>query len=373
MLSVTQVLTVGLSVLAFAAPAAAAPSSAGNVRFAKAAGAAFNSPSRAQRAFMRAHYWRVRAFSPYFDSRLSWEPNAWVYQDAYAIYPSTALASEHPDWILHDVWGRPLWIDYRCSNGACTQYAADIGNPAFRAWWIASAKAKLRAGYKGIFIDDVNMAERVSDGAGVETMPTDPRTGLPVTEADWQRYMAEFMVQVRAALPHDEIVHNALWPMGDASPALRAELAAADYIELERGFNDTGIVGGSGRFGFDTLLRFIDRRHRAGQGVVLDGLARTPSARLYGLATYFLVSSGRDALANEAAGAPNDWWHGYDVKLGRPLGRRYERGGVWRRDFARGTVLVNEPGSPTATVRVGRRSVTLRPSSGAVLVRHRRT
>jgi hypothetical protein len=29
---------------------------------------------------MRAHYDRVRANSPYFDSRLSWSPAAWVYR-----------------------------------------------------------------------------------------------------------------------------------------------------------------------------------------------------------------------------------------------------------------------------------------------------
>jgi hypothetical protein len=367
--------------LSLVALAPQAMGSAGSVRFAKDARTGFGAPNRAQRSFMRSHYWRVRAYSPYFDSRLAWEPNAWAYQDAYAIYPSGPVAAEHPDWILRDAWGRQLWIDYRCSNGSCTQYAADIGNPAFRDWWIAAAKAKLAAGYKGIFIDDVNMAERVSDGYGVDTMPVDPRTGLPMSEADWQRYMADFMVQVRAALPGVEIVHNALWPVGDQSPALRAELGAANYIELERGFNDAGIVGGSGRFGFDTLLRFIDDRHAAGQGVILDGPAVTPSARLYGLAAYFLVSSGRDALANEAAGAPSDWWSGYDVKLGRPLGGRYARGGVWRRDFSRGSVLLNEPGSTTHTVRLGSgyrdlsgracRSVRLPASSGAVLVRSR--
>ena len=374
-------------VAALAPTGLAAVASPGSVRFVKGAGSSFDAyttaPSRTQRAFMRAHYWRVRAYSPYFDSRLSWEPNAWAYQDAYAIYPSAPEADRHPDWILRDGMGRKLWIQYACSTGSCTQYAADIGNPAFRAWWIAKARAKLAAGYKGIFIDDVNMAERVSIGDGASATPIDPRTGAPMGEAAWQHYMAAFMVQVRAALPGVEIVHNVLWPMGDRSQALRAELRAADYIELERGFDDTGIVGGSGRFGFDTLLSFIDDRHAAGQGVILDGMATTPSARLYGLATYFLVSSGRDSLANDAAGAPNDWWPGYDVKLGRPLGGRYSSGGVWRRDFARGIVLVNGPDEPTRTVRVGpgyrdlagtpRGSVTLPPSSGAVLVKIRRS
>jgi hypothetical protein len=370
--------------LACAAPAeagASLPAVAGTVRVVKAvdsSDARLRDPTQADRLFVRSHYWRLRAYSPYFDSRLAWAPNAWVYQDAYAIYPGAPEVTEHPDWILHDRAGNKLWIQFDCSNGSCTQYAADIGNPAFRAWWIASAKAKLAAGYKGLFVDDVNMAERVSNGDGDYTPPVDPRTGRELDEAEWQHLMAAFMSEVRAALPDVEIVHNVIWTVGDGSPDLRRQLDSADYVELERGFNDPGLVGGSGKFGFDTLLAFIDRRHDAGEGVILDGRATTPAARLYGLATYLLVSSGRDALGVDT-GDPGTWWSGYDVRLGAPRGGRYLSGGLWRRDFARGTVLVNEPGSPPRRVEVGsgfrdlggtrRTTVTLAGGSGDVLLR----
>ena len=84
-------------------------------------------------------------------------------------------------------------------------------------------------------------------------------------------------------------------------------------------------------------------------------------------------------LANDAETLPDTFWSGYDVRLGAPLGPRYQSGGVWRRDFAAGTVLVNEPGASTKTVAlapgyhdldgVSRSSVTLAAASGAVLVR----
>ena len=60
-----------------------------------------------------------------------------------------------------------------------------------------------------------------------------------MTEAAWQRYMADFMEQVRAAFPGKEIVHNAIWYSGD-TPDVRRQLRAADVVGLERGFNDTG-------------------------------------------------------------------------------------------------------------------------------------
>ncbi|MDQ3676775.1 MAG: hypothetical protein M3401_08245, partial [Actinomycetota bacterium] len=72
-------------------PAAALASPAGKVQFAKPAESDFasyvNAPTSAQAAWMVEHYARMRTYAPYFDSRLSWYPNAWSYEDAYAIYP----------------------------------------------------------------------------------------------------------------------------------------------------------------------------------------------------------------------------------------------------------------------------------------------
>ncbi len=77
---------------------------------------------------------------------------------------------------------------------------------------------------------------------------------------------------------------------------------------------------------------------------------------MYGLAGYFLISSGRDALGNNPAGTPEDWWAGYDTDLGEALGGRYDLpNGVIRRDFSGGTVLLNTPDTPDAHGRARRR------------------
>jgi hypothetical protein len=164
--------------------------SPGTVRFAKGAESSFDvytqNPSAAQKAFMTSHYWRMRTYSPYFNSRLSWFPNAWVYRDSQAIYNPSSLATQHPDWILKDRNGNKLYIQFGCSGGTCPQYAADNSNPDFRADWIAGAKAQLAAGYKGLFVDDVNMVARTGNGSGAYVAPVDPRTGLEMTDAVWQ-------------------------------------------------------------------------------------------------------------------------------------------------------------------------------------------
>ena len=126
-----------LAVTAMAIPvstASAATSAAGSVNFMRAAEGSFDTftsnPTAAQQDWMKAHYSRMRAYAPYFDTRLSWSSKAWFYQSAYAIYPGSALDVEHPEWILRDAAGNKLYIPFGCSGGKCTQYAADIGNPA---------------------------------------------------------------------------------------------------------------------------------------------------------------------------------------------------------------------------------------------------
>jgi putative glycosyl hydrolase-like family 15 (GHL15) protein len=372
---------VAVAALALALLPAPALGQAGAVRFLAVADSSFDrytaDPSADEEAWMRAHYFRLLAYAPYFDSRVSWFPNAWAYKDLYAIYVGSSEALQHPGWILHDLAGNPLYIPWGCGNGACPQYAGDVGNADFRAQWIAQARATLSAGYRGLYVDDVNLAiSRVSDGWANPVLPRDPRTGQAMTDAAWRQYMADFTAQIRAAFPSIEIVHNALWFIGDGDPSVQREIAASNWVGLERGVNDAGIRGGGGTSGFDTFLAHIDFVHRAGRAVVFDAAARGRAAREYGLAVYLLVDGGGDMLGNQSSGTPTRWWPGYDVSLGGPASPRYAWSGLVRRDFRSGLVLVNPPDAPTQRVTLdvacrdlrgrSRTSVRLRAASGAV-------
>ncbi len=356
---------------------------AGRVRFAKAAESDFDrytlSPTPATQRWMRERYWRMRAYAPYFDTRLAWYPNAWAYHDAYAIYAGSSLAGEHPDWILEDTHGRKLYIPYDCNGTSCSQYAADIGSAAWRRHYIDNAKRLIADGYRGIFVDDVNFAFNVGNGAGNHVDPLDPRTGRAMTRESWQRYFAEFMEQLRAELPaHAEIVQNQVYfHAGVSNPYVRRAIDAATHLELERGVNDSGIRGGGGQFGFETVLGWIDYAHSRGKGVIHD--IQVDWGREYALAVYFLAANGRDAIGMDNGGLPDAWWRGWQTDLGAPLGGRYAWNGVLRRDFERGSVLVNQPDRPTRVLHLGAgwsrldgssaRSVRLRARSGLVLER----
>jgi hypothetical protein len=341
-------------------------------------------PTEEQQQFMRDHYHRMLTYSPYFDSRLSWYPNAWEYKDAYAIYRSSSVAQDHPDWILKDANGQNLYIPYGCSGDTCPQYAADIGNPDFQDYFIASQSERMAAGYVGIFVDDVNLSRiTVSDETGRSVTPVDPRTGTEMTLADWRRYFAEFMERVRNAFPDSEIAHNVHWWTNRSDPSVTRQLDAANWINFERGISDSGIRGGTGNYGFETLLGLIDWLHDRGKHVVMeDDDDSGIQERDYELAFYLLINDGKgDMLASDGDPnriTPDSFWSGYLTNLGYANGSHYRWNDLFRRDFECGIVLVNQPDMPAISVALpatftdleGQRvdSATLLSSSGQVLV-----
>lgn len=356
----------------------------GTVRFVGSADSSFDQytvdKNASYGAFLRSHMWRMIAYAPYFNDKTSWYPKAWLYQDAYAIYHGSLLSKQHPEWILHDAAKNPLDIPFACSAGVCPQYAADISNAAFRSHWIAEAKAQLLHGYRGLFIDDVNMEFRVSNGQGQETVPIDRLTHKPMTYEAWRSYMAQFMEQIRRAIPKTEVVHNVIWfansPTRTADPYIRREIAAANYVNLEHAVSGLGATNDTSHPAFSTFLAYIDAVHALGAGVILDSHETDRHPTEYALASYFLISEGMDGFT--AGGmTPTHWWRGFDVNLGNAVGPRKNWNGVLRRDFAAGMVLVNEPGAASQTISLtpamrdldGRRvtSVTLAPASGVVL------
>jgi hypothetical protein len=360
------------------AGATEAPGSAGTIRYMKGAGSDFDryNGDPTWSSWINSKFWRMRTYTPYFDAKTSGYSRAWVYRNLYGLSTGSDVARDHPEWILRDASGNKLFVPWGCGGGTCPLYAFDFGNPDFRAWWIAEARQTLARGYKGLWVDDVNLVFRSGNGNGDHVPPIDARAGGTMTEAAWRKTMADFLVQIRAAVPQ-EITHNAIWYSPETDANVGRAIRSADYINLERGVNDAGIGSGGGTYGYETFLSYVDRRHAEGHAVIFDAYATTDAAREYGLASYLLTNNGADGYSNGAGSAPDDWWKGFDVALGNASGARYRWQGLLRRDFAGGITLVNQPNAPSVTVQLGGTyrdvegrhvtSVSLGASSGAVL------
>jgi hypothetical protein len=359
---------------------------AGEVRLIKRMTSSFDSvvtaPSASTVQWLNEHFYRMEVFSTFFDDKTSFYPNGWVYSDAAVIYVGSDTAKEHPEWILEDAEGQPVYLDWGCSNGSCPQYAADLSNAEFRKAWIESLKATLLKGYKGAWIDDVNLALRFSDG-NQEVSARSPTSKLLMTEAVWSHQVAKFMQEVRAALQNYELLHNSIWyarlPKRAMDADVKAQILAADVINLEGGFaSDLGLTGGTGEWSVESKLAFADAVHALGRWVVVDDFPFNESQREYSLACYFLLSNGRDGLGDLTA-SPSAWWPGHDVNLGAALGKRTRSAaGLFRREFEHGLVLMLEPGANDITVTLPKpyrtiagdqvTSVSLSPRRGAVLL-----
>ena len=341
--------------LALVSPALAAD---GDVRFERRANGAFNSytdaPSSSTQAWLRNHFDRFTTYSPYADSRLSWLPASWAYVNAYGISSGSSFESDHGSWLLQAAGGK-AYIPWGCGGGSCPLDAADIANPDFRNFWIAQARGILAAGYRGLWIDDVDLPLRISDGNGASQLPYSPYLGRTIGQSEWEGLMASFMEQIRAAFPNAEIVHNSIWYASytdaAAPAAVDREIQAATWVNMERGVSDAGLTGGTGAWSVSAWLGFIDHVHALGRSVVIEGETDGYTAAERETAAYLLASNGNDFVSQIQA-TPNDWWPGFDLTFGSSTGGRYTSGGLIRRDFSAGHAYLNPPGSASVTVTV---------------------
>ena len=185
---------------------------------------------------------------------------------------------------------------------------------SFRQWWIGEARKSLSLGYKGIFIDDVNLVMNLTDGRNQLT-PIDNNTGLPMTQQAWEKYFASFLTEVRQAFPSVEICHNAIWFAGNADPThdpyLTQQIKAANYINFERGFADSGLTGDDGFWSIQNLFRLTDAIHNLGTRSSRNNTISTGSSRLLPIS-----SSAMGAICSRTMSVtPNSWPAIYDVNL----------------------------------------------------------
>lgn len=306
-----------------------------------------------------SRYDRMRVYPPYADPCVAaGYQGALGYQDIQAIYKDANGAPQLPQWVLKDASGRNLYVPFACGGGTCPLYAADIGNQAFRDSYIDQIRAWLPMGYAGIFVDDVNWNLNVSDGNATPTLPVDPRTGAAMTLANWKTYLADFLEQIRAAFPDVEIMINSVWWKPESSlddPTVLRGVGTATHYELERGTTD--VFNGQS---WEGMLDFINRLQTYGVDVNFDNYyATTRQQAEFEMATYFLVSTGRDTYSAEYRSCPDNaspspcsepWWPAYATDLGLPTANYTVNGTIYRRPFANGLVLINKPGGASQTL-----------------------
>jgi hypothetical protein len=308
--------------------------------------------SASDKTFVTSHIYRMMVYPDSIGyGVLAWNPNTWFYRDSSSLYHpgNDSDVNANPSWVYRDSGGRPCYIKYgpQYPDGTYAQYAPDHGDAGFVAWWISQARIQFNAGFRGVWIDDVNLDINLANQTG-DVIPIDPRTGAPITAANYQLYLVQFLETVRAAFPGGELCHNALYWNGggnpSANPTLARQIQACNWYNIERGFDDGGIGGGFGRFNLRTIFDFIDQIHGLGSEFIAEQTPGVSNSDYYPLACFLLVSDGVDMYQVSEGGFPPGWPAINYIDLGAPAGARYDWNGLIRRDFANGIVLIAEPG-----------------------------
>ncbi len=302
----------------------------------------------------------------------------------------------HPDWIVYQCDGKtPAY-----SGSGNTYVPLDFGNPAVRTWQVQQAATMLRAGVKGISVDDFNFTN-YAGRCGVYRNGVWTRLGYPGRgginaryTADMVSWLADFSSQLKQEFPTSTIAVNT----SPSISGLRAIETITPYIDTdfdEAGFTDYGAHNLSGSAWLQEV-KAIQYLNHHGKGIDVNGIVHAFSDGTVShtqlnwvLANYLLVKGKRTytyVYAGNRAGfalSPSDYGSFYDrrayhVPIGHSISPIVRYDGVYARGYSGGLTIVNPSPSQTYTVALGgtyrdmfgRRyqSVTLAPTRAIVLL-----
>jgi hypothetical protein len=256
-------------------------------------------------------------------------------QVAYQPGDYCRISTEHPDWFLLNREGARIFQSFEDQ----TYVMMDPGNPGWRAFFLERVRdSQSDPNWGGVFLDnlEVTFAFRESDGQ------------LPMAYADETSYraasqgMLEFL-QTEYFRPNQKMLF--------ANIAARKDDADwMSYLKYLNGAMHEGwAVDWPNRFRdaaeWETQMTLAEETQAAGKFIILvsQGTQADVDLQRFAYASYLLVNNGHAAFRyGNSANYRAIWsYSNYFVDLGQPLGPRFRDGVAWRRDFVRGSVMVN--------------------------------
>jgi hypothetical protein len=292
-------------------------------------------------------------------------------------------ANPSDPWLLYSASKRSMTMPHYPEN-----HLANVGSASFQRRWVANAVRTLRAHhFEGVYIDSV--LGNFSD--------IGPRPPLYPTDASWESAMRKFVAYVGRTLkakgfyvlintyksgPNDGSADIAWW----ASLAPHVSGLQAEYWQQAanppNAQFDTNPCCWTGHW--VNWLKLADAAQKNGADffTVNKGTSTNTKLMTYLRASYLLVWNGRGggfSYAHEPTTNLDPWHPAWTTDIGKPSGSRYQVGLAWRRNYSKGTAIVNPDPKRAQTVSLGGRyrtitgttvtSVTLQPRSAAILLR----
>jgi hypothetical protein len=273
------------------------------------------------------------------------------------------------------------WFWHNTSNQRVTapdgKFLMNVSVKGFADYWASSLAAQVAAGdYDGIMFDSASPAllQGWCGGSGANQDPRLAATAAhdtPFAElgnvtwiAAWQTWMTALNAALAAKgvplIPNDGAFVTG-WDTTDYG------VTAGVFSE---GFADPTFAVSDWKASTNELLKLS----AAGKILILQNYLGAPTdtaKRLYYLGNYLLVK-GHATYLDYFAGGPLEWYPEWTVDLGAPAAplpadvSGYASAGVYRRDFAKGSVLVN-PTSAAVKVDLGGTFNQVVPTAGGAI------
>lgn len=275
-------------------------------------------------------------------------------------YPTVTT---HESWFWHDA------ANQRVASTADQKLLMNLNDSGFAAYWQSSLETQVAAGqYDGIFADSASPALLQGEvggqdarlaGTGAKDTPIAEWGGKTYIQV-WQTWIAALNTALAAkGIPLIPNTGAFVTGWDDTDYSLTAGI-------FSEGYADPSFAPSDWKASTDELLSLAAK----GKIMILQnylGSASDLAKRRYFLANYLLVKGNRTYLDYFASG-PLEWYPEWGLDLGAPTttGTKADdllKNGVYRRDFAKGTVLVNPSGS-AVMVSLGATMKRVEPNGG---------
>ncbi|MBU2610847.1 MAG: hypothetical protein KJ606_07880 [Chloroflexi bacterium] len=267
----------------------------------------------------------------------------WRNNVAYKVGDFCNISTQHPDWFLLDANGNRILVDEK-------YYLMDPGNQEWREFWLTRTReSQEELGWYGVFLDNVEASlYKVIQLAGVPQQYPDDASYQAAIQGFLQYiYTSYFQPQGRPLMANIiSLSDPAVW------------FAYLQY--LDGAMDEAWAIGWRTNYRsvseWEEELTRAERTQAIGKYAVLisQGDQANINRQAFAFGSYLLISNGTAAFRYTNSYDYGQAWlyPNYEIDLGSPLGPRYPQGNLWRRDFTKGSVIV-DPVNHTAEITTG--------------------
>ncbi len=250
------------------------------------------------------------------------------------------ISRDHPDWFLLDQNGNRI-------QGSGDNYYMDPGNEGFRQFWLERAREMQETyGWDSLFLDNVEASrvKMVED----DTIPTKYPDDKSYTQAveGFLKYIRESYFQ-----PGGKKMYGNIVSVNDDAVRERY-IRNLDGVMLESFATDWS-DGYREHDDWEEQLKLTEWVLSLGKTMILvsQGDEGDLDRQNFAYASYLLIANGNAVFRYASSDSYREVWlyDSYKLDIGEPLGKRYNKQGVWRRDFSNGYVTV-DPKKHTAEI-----------------------